>query len=350
MALAALAMLSVSCAKTVNITDNEAAQRVLGSYIHMYYPELEDQEVGNGIYVMEDVPGPGEYVDSATYIKYNYKVTELYTGKITSYNSVKVAQQRNEYDPLVYYGPATSFYAATSEPGLYEIVRAGYPYDVMRAGGRRKAIIPGWIYKNGKVYETPEEYIKKGSKGTPVIIDLEVLDVIYDMEEYQIDTIETYMTGRKMLPLPDTTGTPGFYFMRNKLREQQREVTDSVDMKRTFPTDTTIYIEYVGRLLNGRVFDTNIKDTAVKHGLASKNSTYSPTAVKWGKDSLSITMGGNSVIKGFSQMLWKMHPYESADAVFTSTWGYGTSGSGKAITAYAPLLFEVNIVKKPESK
>ena len=34
--------------------------------------------------------------------------------------------------------------------------------------------------------------------------------------------------------------------------------------------------------------------------------------------------------------------------IFISDLGYGSSGSGKAITAYAPLLFEIELTQKPE--
>ena len=42
-----------------------------------------------------------------------------------------------------------------------------------------------------------------------------------------------------------------------------------------------------------------------------------------------------------------MHPHEKGTAVFYSGVGYGSSGSGSTIPAYAPLRFDIEIVDKP---
>ena len=103
----------------------------------------------------------------------------------------------------------------------------------------------------------------------------------------------------------------------------------------------------MGRWLDGRGFDTNIADTAKIWGLYSDGATYSPQEVKFASDSTALTMGGSNVISGFSQTIWHMHPFESAEGIFTSKFGYGVNGSGKRIPGYEPLVFEIDIVAKP---
>lgn len=343
-ALFLTAAVAVSCAKTVNVTEFESTRQVFESFIHMHYPEVEDHQVGNGIYILEDEAGTGAQVDSGSFIRYNFIIRNLMTGEILSYNKGEVAKQKNEYDASNYYGPQYTMYSKTTTPTIYETINGGGAFKRMKIGGVRTAIVPCWIHNSTTIKNSAEDYLKGQATGTNAMITIELIDTVKNITRFQIDTMETYVRNHYH-EVPDTSKSYGFYFMRDKLREQQRGVT--VDESAKFPSDTTIYIEYIGRLLNGKVFDTNITDTAIKYGIAKKGAKLNPVAVTWATDSLSLKMSGNSVIKGFSYMLWKMHPYESADAVFTSDWGYGASGSGQKIPPYSPLLFQVNIVDKP---
>ena len=114
--------------------------------------------------------------------------------------------------------------------------------------------------------------------------------------------------------------------------------------------DTTIYINYTGRLLNGRVFDTTVADTAKMYGIYSSSKTYSPISVQYNHDDytgITITSNKTSVIDGFSYMLWRMGPFEEGTGIFLSKLGYASSGSGSAIPAYSPLRFDIEVVEKP---
>ena len=59
--------------------------------------------------------------------------------------------------------------------------------------------------------------------------------------------------------------------------------------------------------------------------------------------------GSSSVISGFSLTLWQMKPMEKGIGIFYSPLGYGYNGSEPAIPPYAPLIFEIEIVEKPEA-
>ena len=56
----------------------------------------------------------------------------------------------------------------------------------------------------------------------------------------------------------------------------------------------------------------------------------------------------SAVIGGFALTLAQMHPMEKGIGVFTSDYGYSYSGSGSSIPPYASLIFEIEIVAKPE--
>ena len=137
----------------------------------------------------------------------------------------------------------------------------------------------------------------------------------------------------------------GFYY------QQLKEPADT----HSFKADTSIYINYTGRLLNGQVFDTTIADTAKVHNIYSSSNTYSPVKITWGESYTDLTMtasgssSSSSIISGFQKTLWEMrHPYEKGVGMFFSSYGYGSSGSGNTIPSFSPLVFEIEIVDKPE--
>ena len=134
----------------------------------------------------------------------------------------------------------------------------------------------------------------------------------------------------------DTVST-GFYY------KQLREPDDSIASN-----DTTLYVNYIGRLLNGQVFDTNIADTAKMYNIYSSAKTYAPSEINWNEDPASVTLEGSSVISGWAKALSMMNDHEKGVAMFYSSLGYSYSGSGNSIPPYAPLIFEIELVDNPE--
>ena len=117
----------------------------------------------------------------------------------------------------------------------------------------------------------------------------------------------------------------------------------------TFPKDTTFYINYTGRLLDGKVFDTSIEDTAKVYGLYSAKKTYAPKYVNMKENYKDITMGasssetGSTLVDGFSYCLSKMRTGEKGICIFYSDLGYKGSGSGM-IPAFSPLRFDIEMI------
>ena len=134
--------------------------------------------------------------------------------------------------------------------------------------------------------------------------------------------------------------TTGFYYKQ----------TSAPESDEAFPSDTTIYINYTGKLLNGLVFDTTDERIAKDNGLYNPDKSYTPVSIQWGEEYTDITMGSgsSSVIDGFARTLWQMKAMESGVSIFYSPLGYGYSGSEPSIPPYSPLIFEIEIVEKPE--
>jgi translation elongation factor EF-G len=98
---------------------------------------------------------------------------------------------------------------------------------------------------------------------------------------------------------------------------------------------------------SGLVFDTTDERTAKDNGIYSSSRTYEPVSVSWGETYSDIKMGGSSIIGGFGLTLWQMRAFEKGVGIFYSPLGYSYSGSGSSIPGYAPLIFEIEVVKKP---
>jgi hypothetical protein len=231
-------------------------------------------------------------------------------------------------------------------------------------GTHRKVIIPSWLMSY-KAYDSEEDYLNPplgkneeydASSFSNTIYEFTIESYTEDMNQWQIDSIGRFFSNRDVLVdgLPasilfrkngvqmtaaDSTSY-GFYYKQIKAPKN----TDK------FAKDTTVYINYVGKLLNGLVFDTNIERVAKDNGLYSASRTYEPTRINWGENYTDITMGSDksTIIAGFAETLWQMKDMEKGVGVFYSNLGYTHSGSGTSIPGYAPLIFEIELVAKPE--
>lgn len=353
----AAAIIATSCAKAEKVGPNDAYQRYFDAWMQLNHPDA--QSTGLGIYIIEEELGKGNAVGEKGYVLIDYKITDL-EGNISSYSEAVTAKQLGKYKSTNYYGPAFWTTVETTLPaGVREAV-VGAP-----VGTYRKVIIPSWLMSY-QAYDSEEDYLdpplKKNeeydaSSYSNSIYEFTIRDYTEDMNQWQIDSIgrffankevkidgkpafETFVTATgAQMTAADSVST-GFYY---------KQITAPTDTA-AFATDTTIYINYVGKLLNGLVFDTNIERVAKDNGLYSASATYSPTKIKWGEDYSSLTMGseGSSVITGFAKTLWEMRAMEKGVGVFYSNLGYSYSGSGSSIPGYAPLIFEIELVAKPE--
>lgn len=321
-----------SCAKEPETGTNDANRRYFDAWLQVNYPDAKP--TGLGIYVLEEKTGTQYAVADSGVAFVNYVVRDL-EGNITSYNTKEAAKQMGTYDTTTYYGPEKWFTTPGSiQTGVLEAVRG------MRKGGSKKVIIPGWLMSY-KVYETEEDYFNKTSGGSAGIYDITVVDFAEDIYTWELKEIGTYFDKNMDIfhgkSISDSLSY-GFYY-------QQLEKPTSLD---TLKSDTTIYINYTGKLLSGLVFDTTIEKVAKDNGLYTKGKDYSPVPVTMAEESGDILLNGNTVISGFAKTIKQMKADEKGIGVFMSTLGYQTSGSGSNIPGYAPLVFEIELTAKPE--
>lgn len=322
----------LSCAKAVKTGPNEAEQRYFNAWMSQNHPGV--QPTGLGIYILEEEDGTGAAVKEDGFIYADYVTTDL-QGNITSYTDKQTAKQLGKYDTTSFYGPKVmSTTEGTMPAGLAEALIG------MKEGGRKKVIIPSWLMSHMS-YDTEEEYLASSSSSASTIYDITVRTYTDSIQLHEINLIEDYIKKNPQIfnskMVNDTTG---FYY---------QPLSENISTEK-FEKDTTIYINYTGRLLNGLVFDTTIEKVAKDNGIYSSSRTYGPTEVNWGEKYDDLTLGSSksTVIPGFALTLWHMHPMEKGMGVFYSPLGYSFNGSGSSIPGYAPLIFEIEIVAKPK--
>lgn len=328
----AAALCIFSCAKEPRTGANEANRRYFEAWLHVNHPDA--RPTGLGIYVLEEEIGSGYMVADSGCVFVNYTASDL-EGNISAFNSKETAKQMGTYDTTTYYGPAKWFTTpGVLQAGVHEAVRG------MKVGGRKKVIIPSWLMSY-KVYETEEEYLDASSDGSAAIYDITVEDFTDDIYVWEQRQIGTYFDKNMDIfhgkRIADSLSY-GFYY-------QQLEKPTSLD---TLKNDTTIYINYTGKLLNGLVFDTTIEKVAKDNGLYTAGRAYEPVPVTMASEYSDILLDGNNIISGFAMTLKQMKADEKGIGVFMSTLGYQSSGSGSSIPGYAPLVFEIELTAAPE--
>ena len=328
----------ISCAKTVSESANQANKRYLEAWMSVNHPKVLPS--GLGIYVIDNQEGNGVAVEKDGYAIVEFTATDL-EGNISSYTNMEVAKQLGQYDSTIYYGPQAWITTdGTIQAGIQDALLG------MKVGGSKTIIIPSWLMTYSS-YSSAEKYFKHESEYSNTIYSINLIDFTKDINTWEISKMKEYMAENYGGADTFQEDTTGFYYKRLSQKTGKEE---------TFPSDTTIYINYTGKLLNGLVFDTNIEKVAWDNGLYSSSKSYEPVKIKWGETYSELTMGddGSSVITGFAMTLWDMRnlneegKYDKGVGVFYSPLGYGYSGSGSSIPPYAPLVFEIEIVANPE--
>lgn len=329
-----MAVAAAACARTVEPGANEASKRYFDAWMKIHHPDAKP--TGLGIYVIEDEPGTGAVVTDDGFVYADYIVTDL-EGNITSYTDRNTAKQLGKFDTTAFYGPKViTTMDNTIQAGLADAIVG------MKVGGHKKVIIPSWLMTYS-VYDTPEEYLNTSSSYSDAIYDITITDFTEDISKYEIERIGKYLAEHKEeygnMSVADSLQY-GFYY---------KELVPPTDTT-SFPTDTSIYINYTGRLLSGLVFDTTDERTAKDHDIYSSSRSYEPVKIKWGEKYSDLKMGssGSSVVSGFALTLWQMRAFEKGVGIFYSPLGYSYNGSGSSIPSYSPLVFEIEIVAEPE--
>ncbi len=315
-ALAAFVMLS--CAREKEESANDIQKRILSAYIAEYYPSAT--VMPSGLTYLNRTEGAGDAVEryNGAYVEYTTKTLD---GNYTSTNDVELVKFLGTYSKTTYYGPK-----------LYEIGYGNVYLGVeemmlgMKKGGEATAIIPPWLTKTQ--YSSSSQ-----ASSVNTIYTFKLKHVVKDIVKFQIDSMASY--AKIHYPGLDTTSY-GFYF-KNLVKSD----------KDTVANNSSANVRYVGRLLDGFIFDTNIADTAKKYGIYQSSNDYKALNIKF-EEELSTMVESSGMIRGFCKALKEMKHYEAkAFTMFYSDLGYTNAGKGQ-IGPFQPLIFWIYIEPKED--
>jgi FKBP-type peptidyl-prolyl cis-trans isomerase FkpA len=98
----------------------------------------------------------------------------------------------------------------------------------------------------------------------------------------------------------------------------------------------TVYVNYTGRTLDGKVFDTSVEADAKAGGVYNPDRPYGP---------INFAVGTQRVIAGWDEGLMLLNEGSKATFIVPSDLAYGEQGSGPNIGPNSTLLFDVELVK-----
>ena len=322
------AILAASCTKSSGEGSNVALKRQFDAWRAIHYPDAVEKD---GIYLIDDQPGTGlEWRENLQVTFMTYTVRSL-DGTVSSNTDERWAKQLGNWDQTYYYGPQV---VLTGEGSSYAGMDA--MLDGMRQGGTRTAIIPSWMMTRER-HDSVDKYLETETEVSSMIYTITFLDQTESLYDYEFRQMREYSTSH--WGVSDTLSTAAVFF---------KSFTDFPSDPLEMPTDTTVYINYIGRRISdGQVFDTTIADTAKFYNIHNPSKTYEPVPIEWAETATDIKLDGNSVVNGFAYGLHAMHAGEKASFVFGYNLGYGSSGSGNLIPAYAALRFDIEMVPAP---
>lgn len=352
----AAAALAAGCEKSVTSGIYDDEQKYVKAWLKLDHSDIGlnfttcnvgelPPTIGRGVYLLSETPGTGEVTaEKGKFVRINYISMDT-DGSISSYTDRETAKKLGKFETPNYYGPhVITLAGGANYAGIIDAVSG------MKIGGERTVFIPKWLMST-QDHETEDGFLSSSTTSSNTIYKIRLEEVIDDIQQYQVDKIEAYLKDNvigkmklengEFVTKVDTAGTidpcRGFYFI---------PITDTTGHK-TFPSDTTITINYTGSRLDGQVFDTTVEKTAKDNDIWSSSRTYAAQSVSWAENVSEITMSSSTLITGFSKTLWQMNSGKGI-GIFWSDLGYGSAGSGSTIPGYAPLMFEIEITGKEE--
>jgi len=312
--LCSLFMVLFNCAREPRQEQDGPEKRYLEAYNQAIY-NGSLTSTASGLYYIEQIPGTGTIKPQDEQFAFIQYTKFSMNGTILETIDSNLSRQLGQYADSIYYGPRiTGIGAGLSNTylGVGEVLKG------MTAGGEAKFIIPSWL---SPLYEGGARQLQ-----SPIIMHVKLIEPVPDIEQWQTDTLRRFSDK---------------HFSHLNLDTLSYDFYCTVNSADTAQSSDTLDILYVGYLLDGFVFDTNIRDTAVKHKIYSADKTYAP---------MSVVKSDMSFVEGFKKALNHMGDGDKAYTFFSFWDGYGTDGKEPKIPAFSPLCFYIELkIRRSES-
>ena len=317
-------LLTAACAVEPQTETYASQDRVMKAWMRHNYPGKTTYG-DTGLYVLDMEPGDGPAIGDSAYVFAHYVKSKL-DGEIISTNDEGLARQLGTYSVLNHYGSS-----------IWRIDQGYLPDDLetvlhaMKSGGYAKVALPlsasGHALSMYSAFSGTEESYNE-------ILEIEIDTVVNKIYAYQEQVMKDWFQRNYQV---SDTAAEHLYF--KKLVEKTAESD-------TISEGHNVSVRYIGRLLNGQVFDTNIEDTAKFYRIWKSTGSYNALTISYYKDDPEQFGNNNSVVDGFGKAIRMMNFGEKAVTVFNSELGYGEKGKSPSVPEYAPLCFWLYIEPK----
>lgn len=330
-------LLAVSCAKKTGLDYDKLSDESFEAWMERHGDGAVRQPSGIYTKVLQEVQANARKPKDGDWIKINYTGRALGDpGNVFVTRDSVVAKNVGTFSYFTHFTPQY----IPMQPNVDYLIQGQYEaLSMMKEGEKWRVYMPSRLaygagypsYESG--YRGPVQYEGQEllAPYSPIVMDIELVNVIPDPETYENQEVIEYATTKWNKALNDTIA-PGFYMRRLDKWGDGPKVN----------ADSTASIFYVARTLDGYVWKTIIADTARKHGIysvPSDSETY-PYSI------LDITFDDELNIDGLDDAVKAMEYGETAQAVFTSKYGYGEYGymddnGNTLVQPYTPLLFDI---------
>lgn len=236
---------------------------------------------------------------------------------------------------------------------LLSSYQMGYPFKVQVHQSKNIAdlmeIFPLLSVKDSAMVKIPTDSIFSGNenqrppflpKGSSLVFLIKIekaqsIDEVKAEEKAEMErleasekvTLEKYIFDNKLSPKVTTSGL--------------RYIIVQPSSKAKPSSGDTALVNYIGRTLDGKVFDSSIEAEAKNAGLQQQGRKYEP---------ISVVLGEGQVIRGWDEGLLLLNEGSKAKFLIPSPLGYGSRGAGSDIKPFSTLIFDVELVEVKPAK
>ncbi|MDB5024952.1 MAG: peptidylprolyl isomerase [Mucilaginibacter sp.] len=229
---------------------------------------------------------------------------------------------------------------------LFSSYTLGHPLKIQvqpsQNAGDLMDVFPLLTAKDSAYVKVPSDSVFKGhedqrppflAKGSSLIFILKISkvqsldDAMTEVKTAEMTAANKYIADHK---LTVTTTASGLKYV----------ITQPSLKRKPLPGDTLL-VNYTGRTIDGKVFDSSLQAEAQKANLQQGDRKYEP---------IKVVVGQGQVIKGWDEGLLLLNEGSRAEFIIPSGLGYGAEGAGSDIAPYSTLVFDVELVKIKPTK
>lgn len=340
-----------SCAEREPEDSNKLEEKAFDAWMgeHVNKKDIVAVRQSNGIYVEVLKEGPQDGVnnssaDTIVWLRLDYTATDLYNNVFVTRNE-ETALQQGTYTIHTHYNEDYIFCGKENHSMISgqhfaltnKLEKPDGSTIRLTEGTRVRLYMPSFLAFGSSGYTDDQgyggQYALSGTK--PVIQELEVVEVIKDPVVREEKLVLDYALDKFGMQEKDTTATCFFIdtIKFNKELELKYGKEMSLPLKKDYllTADSTAKIWFIGKFLDGFIFDTNIDTTYNRFynrraldGYYAESKSMSVLSYKPEEDK-------SSYISAFYKAIPKLRRGQWSRILFTSNYGYGATGLSKAL-------------------